>query len=185
MTVSASSADTTSQSVATRTPSHRGVGRTFAISLSFAFVAAFAFNLVWWGLLSPEANAAQEAVITIPAGTAASVAGGATGVFLPGLELAPGGTLRVQNDDVVDHTIGDYTIPAGKSISVSAPEASAQFNCSITGSGVLGLHILKRPPLLSTLVPSALLGVPLGLLLAAAIVIASRLNLDPPPIRPA
>ena len=155
---------------------------TWGVCIGAALVAAFALNMVWWALLSPEAQVDDEVTIVIPEGTAASVAGGGGSVFIrPSLELSPAGTLKIVNNDTVEHTVGDYKIPAGESKSITAPEASEQFNCSISSSGTIGFHILKRPPLLSTVIPSVLLGAPLGAVLAIAILVASRLGHDTGP----
>lgn len=160
----------------------RRTAATWGVCIGAALVAALALNMVWWALLSPEAQVDDEVTIVIPEGTAASVAGGGSSVFIrPSLELSPAGTLRIVNNDTVEHTVGDYKIAPGESKAITAPEASAQFNCSISSSGFLGFHILRRPPILSTIMPSVLLGAPLGAVLAIAILVASKLGHDTGP----
>jgi plastocyanin len=147
--------------------------------VGLAFAGAWALNLVWWGLLSPSANPRDEAEIIIPAGTGAALANGAAFLFVPAsLDIGPGGTLHIENRDQVVHVVGGYRIAPGEGVTITAPEASRQFNCTIHPSGYLGLSITRRPPLWSTIPLALLLGLPMGAITGAAIRVASNLNTE-------
>lgn len=150
--------------------------------IGVALVGAWALNLIWWGLLSPAAQEPTSREIVIPDGTAEAVAKGYAFPFAANqLSVAPGGTLRVWNQDSVAHKIGPFEIPAGSKAEFVAPQDSSQLVCTIHPSGYLGVDVLRRPPLYETFLPAILIGLPIGLLIATAVKLTERLGSDSGP----
>ncbi len=148
--------------------------------VAVSLAASWAIMLVWWALLSPSAQASDTLEIVIPEGTAAAVAQGRPAPFIPkSLSLAKGGSLRVINNDVVEHDVGGYQVAAGRTVTFDAKaNADGTVSCSIHPSGYLSLDLTERPPLLSTIIPTLLLGLPAGIALAFVVGIAGKLKLD-------
>lgn len=162
--------------------------RPWVFSIAAALTLAIVMNLIWWSLLSPTARP-EDVDFVIPNGTAAAIAEGGLAPFIPtSFSLSEGSSIRVRNEDVVAHEVaGTLVRPGG--VAVFEPSSSDQksFTCSVHPSGYLGLNITKRPPLTSILLPSFLLGAPLGVVCALAVVIGKRLSLEPdepPPSQP-
>ncbi len=148
--------------------------------VAVSLVAAWAIMLVWWALLSPSAQASDTLEIVVPEGTAAAVAAGRPAPFVPtSLSLPKGGSLRVINNDVVEHDVGGYQVPAGRTVTFDANASEGgTLTCSIHPSGYLALNLTERPGILSTIVPTLLLGLPAGIALAFVVGIAGKLKLD-------
>jgi hypothetical protein len=143
--------------------------------LGVAMAFSLGMNLLWWGLLSPDAHPDTVDQFDIPYGTAAAIASGTGFAFVPSrFALPPGGRLRIVNHDVVEHTIGTATIPPDAWAEISAPE-SGGFTCTVHPSGYIGIDLRERPSIFTMLLPTLLLGLPLGLLGGAAIVITKRI----------
>jgi hypothetical protein len=139
---------------------------------------AFVLNLIWWGLLSPSAQAqGNTETYDIPLGTAAAVAAGAAFPFIPNsLGIPPGGKLVIRNLDTVDHQVGTWTIPPGGSAEISAASGGGNLVCTVHPAGYLGIRIEKRPAITSTILPTILLGAPLGVVTAVATWIGSKIS---------
>ncbi|MBI5948644.1 MAG: hypothetical protein HY875_10955 [Chloroflexi bacterium] len=148
--------------------------------LAVSLVASWAIMLLWWALLSPSGDGAKTLEIVVPEGTAAAVAEGRPAPFIPtSLSLAKGGSLRVINNDVVEHDVGGYQVPAGRTVTFKAnATGTGTLTCTIHPSGYLSLDLTERPSLASTILPTLLLGVPAGIALAVVVAIAGKLNLD-------
>lgn len=127
---------------------------------------AFALNVIWWSLLSPSARKSDVEEFDIPAGTQAAIDRG-DAVFLPKqFSVRAGGRLRILNQDSVEHTVGNVTVPPGATAELSAPASSQgeQLTCTIHPGGYLDLQLTERPGLQTTLFPTFLLGGPVGAL---------------------
>jgi len=133
-------------------------------------------NLIWWGLISPDARRSEIDEVLIPRGTAEAIERGDAFAFLPNVyALPPGGKLRVINRDLASHTVGNVTVPPGATADVEAP-ASGQLVCTIHPAGYLDIQLKERPPLTTMILPAILLGVPMGLLAGAAVWVAQKLG---------
>jgi hypothetical protein len=143
-----------------------------------ALLFGWTLAIVWWAVLSPEAREEITNELVIPAGTAESIARGSSAAFVPGeIALRPGSRLFVVNNDTSEHTIGNAIIPPGAVAELTAPADGEGFYCTIHPSGFLGIDITQRPHFLTTVVPALLIGVPLGLMSAAAAWVGRRLDI--------
>ena len=152
-----------------------------------ALVFGWALAIIWWAILSPQAREQITDELVIPAGTADAIAGGTGFAFVPGeVSLRPGNRLVIINNDSVEHTVGNAVIPPGAVAELTPAEDGEGFYCSIHPSGFLGVNLTERPPFYTTLIPAIFVGLPLGIMAAAAAFIGGRLNLDgDPPTAPA
>ena len=108
----------------------------------------------------------KTVVVTIPAGTAASVALG-TDVLPENIAFVQGDHLEVRNLDAVVHTLGPMVIPAGNSARMELAEAGfTSYLCTFETSSYLGLQVQRALPWTKRLKWILLGGVPLGLLIA-------------------
>jgi hypothetical protein len=140
--------------------------------------AAWALSMLWWVLLEPAQARANESQLVIPEGTAAAIARGEAAPFIPNsLELGRDKELLVINDDVEGHRVGSWTIPAGGRATISSTDGEGQFTCTIHPGGILGYSIDERPPIVTTLWASLLLGLPVGLVFGFASFVGGKLRL--------
>jgi len=148
--------------------------------IAVALAVSWVVMLAWWALLSPSAQASGTLEVVIPEGTAAAVAQGRPAPFVPRtLSLPKGGSLRVINNDLVEHDVGGYQVPAGRTATFQAPAAEGgTLTCTIHPSGYLSLNLTERPALPSTILPTLLLGLPAGIALASVVGVAGKLKLD-------
>lgn len=152
--------------------------RPWLLSFGAALVLAALLNGIWWSLLSPAANPGVR-VYEIPPGTAEAVANGELFAFLPNtLSIPAGSTLRIVNRDVLAHDVGPYQIPSGATLDLGGFDSGSNtYACTIHPSGALNITLNARPGLASLIVPTLLLGLPLGLLVGAATAIVRRIDL--------
>ena len=144
--------------------------------------AAWALTMIWWALLEPNSVPDSAEVLVIPMGTADAVAAGDEAPFIPNsLSLGRSGKLIVHNEDVVEHSVGAWVIPPGGSAEIVAPEDAGQVSCTIHPGGFLGVTLDERPPVTSTIIPSLLLGLPIGLVMGFAAFVGGRLNMGDGP----
>jgi plastocyanin len=147
--------------------------------LGGALAFGWALAIVWWAVLSPQAREEITDQLVIPPGTADAIAKGTGFAFVPGqVSLRPGSRLVIVNNDSAEHTVGNAVIPPGAVAELTPSEDGDGFYCSIHPSGFLGVNLTERPPFYSTLVPALAVGLPLGIMAAAAAYIGGRLNLD-------
>jgi hypothetical protein len=154
-------------------------GRALQLAAIAAVVigVCWALNFAWWSLLPP----ARTVELVIPAGTSSQIAAGAAvGAIPEELNLRRGDRLMIVNEDTVVHEVGTAIAAPGRSTRVEVTNdflgRDGRLVCSIHPSGAIGLSNVARPPLLATLVPSLIAGVPLSLALVLAILIAGRLD---------
>ncbi len=132
-------------------------------------------------LLSRGARAPRTQELVIPPGTAAEVGRGEDPVDIPaGLSFVAGDVLVVRNEDRAVHLIGSYAVPPGGSTRiVLQPTGAGAFFCTLHPSGLFSLDVQPRGlDLRLTLLPTLLLGPALGLAVAVALHVASRLDTE-------
>jgi hypothetical protein len=118
--------------------------------------------------LQETARPPETIRLTVPAGTAESVARGEQPPSLPeNMTFVVGDVLLVNNEDVVDHQLGPLWIPAGASAQLQLnTEESVAYECSFQTNNYMGLDV-REPLTLSTRIYGILYaGLPLGLLIA-------------------
>jgi hypothetical protein len=92
-------------------------------------------------------------------------------VFVAGDELV------FRNEDLADHNVGPFWIPAGTTITIPLERASTySYLCTVHPGGSIGLEVQPRNSWTRTLTPTLLLGVPIGGVLAVVVRLASRLD---------
>lgn len=119
-------------------------------------------------LMPHSTRSPQQILLVIPAGTAEQVARGQQPPAIPqGMVFVVGDTLRVRNDDSIEHQLGPLFIPPGSSASLALEtQENYQFQCSFTQSKYFGLNVTE-PLTMSTRLTAILLGgLPMGMLLA-------------------
>jgi hypothetical protein len=119
----------------------------------------------------------QRVEVVIPLGTADRVrAGQAVDVIPANLSFVMGDVLVLKNQDTALHTIGPYQVAPGQTLSIPLDDPTPpSFTCSIHPSGVLNLQVQPRDDLRLTLVPTLVLGVPLGIVMAGLYQVLSRM----------
>lgn len=153
------------------------VWRTLTTWLVVGFVGAWALSIIWWALIEPAAANAETLELIIPEGTAAAIEAGGQPPFIPNaLSLGRNKSMIIRNNDVVEHSVGSWVVPPGGVAEVKAAGEDEQVTCTIHPSGVLGVTIDEQPPFASTIFPSLLLGLPLGLVFGVAAAVGSRLD---------
>jgi hypothetical protein len=95
-------------------------------------------------LLREDSSRAPKTInLVIPEGTAKKIAEGQSEPSIPeDIVFVVGDTLKVENQDVVDHQLGPLWIPAGKTASLPMGEVSNYaYSCSFRPSQYLGITI--------------------------------------------
>ncbi len=137
-------------------------------SLLIGIAISALFTELSFLVLKQTARPPQTIELTIPAGTAESVARGEQPPTLPdNMVFVVGDVLLVKNQDAVAHQLGPLWIPAGASGQLSLSQVeNVAFECSFQPSKYLGLDV-REPLTLSTRVYGIIYaGLPLGLLIA-------------------
>lgn len=142
--------------------------RALAGGLVLGLGLAAALTMAAWSVLGATPIAPRDVALVIPAGTADRVAAGEASGLPPELRLTEGDRLVIVNEDVAAHVIGGWRVAPGTTFTVIADgPASSVFACTIHPSGNLGFVVGARPsPALAVLL-TLLVGIPVGLLLAA------------------
>lgn len=148
-----------------------------ALVLGVGLVAGVLMSVAWTALLSIRTGGAREVVI--PAGTSAAITAGQSFDFSPErLTLPSDGTIQIQNQDTVEHRIGDTVIPAGGAVQFSA-SSTGEFLCTIHPGGTLEVAQASRPATW-TMIPIALV-FGAGAAMAAWQIQSLRATSAPPP----
>jgi sporulation protein YlmC with PRC-barrel domain len=118
--------------------------------------------------LRDTARAPEEILLTIPAGTAEQVARGEQPPSIPAdMVFVVGDTLIIQNDDDVDHKLGQLWIPANSNARLSLSEVeNMAFECSFQPGNYFGLDVRQSLTLATRIYGILYAGVPLGILIA-------------------
>ena len=125
----------------------------------------------------------RDVVLTIPAGTAEKVARGEQPPSIPlDMIFVVGDTLVVQNEDNVDHKLGQLWIPASSSARLILNEqANMAFECSFQPGNYFGLDVREPLTLGTRIYGMSYAGVPLGILIAVySFVIPAKKNENAP-----
>jgi len=134
--------------------------------------------LAWFILTGGITRGPARIEYIIPAGTAERVAAGEAVPSIPARAVfVVGDVLVFRNQDRVNHQLGPFWIPAGTTLTIPLERPSTlNYLCTIHPSGSIDLEVRPQNSLLLTLVPTLLLGGPLGAVLALVIRVVSRLE---------
>ncbi|GAB4329213.1 MAG: hypothetical protein Kow0010_13410 [Dehalococcoidia bacterium] len=150
------------------------------VLLGMAFFATM--SLIWWSLLDPG-NTDRVEEIVVPPGTAERIRTGQPVDFLPAtVELSGSRQLRVINRDDVAHSVAGQRVFPGETVTITAEGADGELICSFHPGGALAFSVEGRGSLIETVtVPTLILGLPVGLLLAVAIGVAKKIGTEDEP----
>jgi len=128
-------------------PPLKTVLKRLAISLLIGLALGVAVSEIPFIFLRETARPPQEVVLTIQAGTAEKVARGEQPPSIPdSMIFVVGDTLVINNQDSVDHKLGQLWIPAHSSAQLALEEeASLAFECTFQPGNYFGLDV--REPL--------------------------------------
>ena|GEM_PF-1712363 len=149
------------------------------MSLTVVLVLALSWgiSLAWWAIFEPITAEARTTNLVFPQGTADAVARGELPPFIPNsLTIGRNGRVRVINEDSVPHHIGAWTVPPGGSAIIEPAETGDGVTCSITPSGTMPVFLDRRPPLTSTFVPAAMLGIPSAVIAGLIVFVLRRID---------
>jgi hypothetical protein len=156
-------------------------GRVIAKRIFFSLLIGIAISALISELsflfLKETARPPESIELTIPAGTAESVARGEQPPSLPeNMVFVVGDVLVVNNQDSVDHQLGPLWIPAGAAAQLElAKEESIAYECSFQTSQYLGLDVRESLTLGTRVSGILFAGLPLGVLIALySLVIPAR-----------
>jgi len=144
------------------------IAKRIFYSLLIGIAISAVFTEVAFYLFRDTTRPPKTIELTIPAGTAASVARGEQPPSLPdSMDFVVGDVLLVKNQDTVDHKLGPLWIPAGTSAQLKmAQEARLAYECSFQTSQYLGLDV-HEPLTVGTRITGIIFaGLPLGVLIA-------------------
>jgi hypothetical protein len=148
---------------------------TLAVVLVLAL--SWGLSLAWWAIFEPISAEARTTNLVIPAGTAEAVARGEPPPFIPNsLTIGRNGRVRVINQDVVPHRIGAWTVPPGGSAIIEPADTEEGVACTITPSGTMPVFLDRRPPITSTFLPAALLGLPSAVIVGLIVFVLRRID---------
>lgn len=141
--------------------------------LIMGVISLLAWLIVGGGL----PRAAQRLEYVIPAGTAARVkAGGNLDTIPDHAVFVVGDQLVFHNEDNVTHEIGPFRVPAQTTATVTLRDAVYNnYACSVHPSNTISLEVRAPSSLLWTMLPTVVLGVPIGLGLAVITRVMARL----------
>lgn len=138
------------------------------ISLLIGLAIGAAISEVTFLFLRESARAPESIILTIPAGTAESVAQGKQPPSLPdNMTFVVGDSLIVRNLDSVDHQLGPLWIPSGAEANLRlGTVASLAYECSFQTSSFMGIDVREPVTLGTRLYGIIFAGLPLGVLIA-------------------
>jgi hypothetical protein len=128
--------------------------------------AVWALTAVSLVLLGGAMREPETVEIVIPPGTAVGLEAGVNVLRLPRtLSLVSGDALVVRNEDRVTHFVGPVAVPPGQTVrTVVQPSLAGSFFCTVHPSGTLAFEVQPRGlDLRLTVLPTVLIGIPLGL----------------------
>jgi hypothetical protein len=161
------------------------VARQLFLWILGGFVVGWLVSVLWWSMLQPTGEIAPSEIV-IPPGAADLIAEGRR---VPGIPLVirsgPAGTVRITNNDSVEHFLAGNLIRPGTTADVRPTVTEGQVVCSFQPGGHIGYQLTEIPPITVTFIPAALLGVPFGLAFGIAAIVSRRIGLDPPEPTPA
>lgn len=134
--------------------------------------------LAWYILAGGILRGPARIEYVIPRGAAERIAAGETLETIPAsATFIVGDELVLNNQDAVNHQVGPFWIPAGSALVIPLDRAN-DFNyfCSIHPDGSITLLVRPQNSLLLTLLPTLVLGVPIGIGLAVIARVVSGLQ---------
>ncbi len=142
--------------------------------LLIGVISVVSWITVGGGVLRPP----QRIEFVIPQGTAQRVQAGEAVPSIPAKSVfVIGDVLVIRNEDVANHQLGPFWIPAKSTLSVPLNQAqSFSYLCTIHPSGSIGLEVRPRDSLLLTFIPTFAMGLPLGIALVIIARVLSRLE---------
>ena len=142
--------------------------KRLAISLVIGLAIGIAVSEIPFLFLRETARPPQEVVITIPYGTAEQVARGEQPPAIPDeMIFVVGDVLIVDNEDVVDHKLGQLWIPSNSSAQLALEqEASLAFECSFQPGNYFGLDVREPLTTGTRLLGILYAGLPMAVLIA-------------------
>jgi hypothetical protein len=141
-----------------------------------ALLVAVAFTAFGAQITSPP----RDVQLTIPSGTAALLASGQPSAIPAQIQLTQGDRLILANEDVVTHSVGGWSVPAGQSLTIYADSPITNvFACTIHKSGSLAIIVTPRPGLIDGILITILVSVPIGLVLFAGASVFRNLDMGP------
>jgi hypothetical protein len=138
-----------------------------------------AVTLIAWFLFTGGITRGPARIeFVIPAGTAERVAAGEAVPSIPAKEsFIVGDVLVLRNEDGANHQLGPFWIPAGTTLTIPLERAASfDYVCTIHPSGYFGLEVRPQNSILLTLVPTLLLGIPLGGVISLIVQVMNRLD---------
>lgn len=158
---------------------HAAAVRFWAGWLAAGFAFGLVLSTVWWAVLEPAQANNEVTELVIPRGTAGAVSRGEPAPFIPNsLSLGRNRELRVRNADVTDHKVGGTSVPPGGVAVIKAAANSKDLVCTVHPAGYLDVQISRRPGFTSLLLQAALVGLPIGLATALAVLAGRKLSMD-------
>jgi len=153
------------------------------ISLLIGLAIGAAISEVTFIFLKESARAPDTIILTIPAGTAESVAQGEQPPSLPdNMTVVVGDSLIVRNQDSVDHQLGPLWIPSGAEANLRlGTVASLAYECSFQTSSYMGIDVREPVTFGTRLYGIIYAGLPLGVLIALySIILPTKKEKKPP-----
>ncbi len=134
--------------------------------------------LAWLVVGGGVLRAPERIEYVIPEGTAARVQAGEAVPSIPTKSVfIVGDVLALRNEDVTNHQIGPFWIPAKTTLTIPLERASNyNYLCTIHPSGYIGLEVRPSDSLLLTLIPTLGLGLPMGAAFAIIARVLARLD---------
>lgn len=159
-------------------------GTRLAGSLLLATAGVWALCALSMVIYVQGARAPQEHVLRIPDGTGERIAAGENPLDIPVTwSFVSGDTLKLVNDDKVDHLIGSYKAPAHATAEYTLrTQVRVNMFCSLHPSGAIVLNVEERGfNWRMTLLPTAVFGPSVGLVLFVVQRVLRRLDNDDSP----
>lgn len=138
------------------------------ISILIGLAVGAAISEVTFVFLRDSARSPETIILSIPPGTAESVARGEQPPSLPDqMTFVVGDSLVVRNLDSVDHQLGPLWIPSGAEANLQLGNVeSLAFECSFQTSNFMGIDVREPVTIGTRLYGIFYAGLPLGILIA-------------------
>jgi len=138
------------------------------ISLLIGLAIGAAISEITFIFLRDSARPPETIILSIPPGTAQSVARGEQPPSLPDkMTFVVGDSLVVRNQDSVDHQLGPLWVPSGAEANLKlGTVASLAYECSFQTSSYMGIDVREPVTMGTRLYGIFYAGLPLGVLLA-------------------
>jgi hypothetical protein len=142
--------------------------KRIAISVLLGLLVGLALTEIPVVFLGQATRAPREIILTIPIGTSEHVARGEQPPSIPqSMTFVVGDTLIVNNEDIVDHKLGPFWIPANASARLSFNQKeSLTYECTFQSASTIGFEVRDPLTLATHLVGILGTGIPLAVLIA-------------------